>query len=212
MLELPPTIRQPLPNELPNNDEVKELMKKRSVANIVEGYKIIPNTTHPEPFTFYAEININNSRLWDLFIALSKILPDHIGTIYNLYEEKPFYGPYYPKQEIINLFTQYKLELTQDGFLEFGIIFNTKDKLEEIFIPEAKYIKFWGVNEASFRQTMNNFNLNEIRDINFIDQFPKVIESLSMKNNNAKQPEKVIEELNTRFKPKQKNNWKFWKS
>lgn len=210
MLELPPTIRQPFEDEILNSEEVQILLKRRETAKLIEGYKISPNNSHDLPFKFYAEININNSKLWDLFISLTKILPDNIGTIYNYYEDEPFYAPYHPKEDIINALSLYKLELTQDGFLEFGVIFNTEDKLEEIFIPEAKYIKFWGVNESSFRQIMNDYSLKEIPDINFIDEFPKVVESLSIKNKSAKDTRTVINELNSLIGQKKKSNWKFW--
>ncbi len=40
MLESPPTIRLPRPDELPNNPKVFERLKGRENANIVEGYKL----------------------------------------------------------------------------------------------------------------------------------------------------------------------------
>lgn len=67
MLELPPTIRLPKPDELPDNPEIRERLKHRDAANIVEGFKCLENTTHDLPFRFYAEINVNNSRLWEVF-------------------------------------------------------------------------------------------------------------------------------------------------
>lgn len=211
MLELSPAIRFPRPDEIPYSEEVNELLKKRESAKIIEGYKLLPNNGQDLPFKFYAEININNSRLWSLFLSLAKILPDHVSVIYNLYEEESADVPFFPKEEVINALSLYKLELTQDGFLEFGVIFNSPDKLEEIFVPEAKYIRFWGVNESSFRQIMSEFYLKEIPDIDFIDQFPKVVEALYLKNTNAKTPETVISELNALFKPKKKFTWSFWK-
>lgn len=211
MLELPITIRQPRLDEVPNDKDIIDLMEKRKSANIVEGFKFFPNTTHELPFDFYSLININNSRLWNLFLSLSKILPDNISAIYNLYEEEPIYSPYLKKEDVLNALALYKYELTLDGFIEFGVIFNVKDKLEEIFVTEAKYIKFWGVNESSFRQIMNEFNLAEIPDISFIDEFPKVVEALTEKDQNAKRPEVIIDELNSLFHPKKERSWKFWK-
>ena len=57
ILEAPPTIRLPRPDELPNNPEVFERLKGRENANIIEGYTLSHNTTHDLPFKFYVEIN-----------------------------------------------------------------------------------------------------------------------------------------------------------
>ena len=78
MLQAPPTIRLPRPDELPNNPEVFERLKKRVDAKIVEGFVFKDNDSHDLPFKFYVEININNSRLWHLFVALSTLLPDEV--------------------------------------------------------------------------------------------------------------------------------------
>lgn len=209
MLEAPPTIRPPRPDELPNNPEVFERLKKRENTNFVEGFKLNYNATQELPFKFYAEINIDNSRLWQLFTTLVNLLPDRLSCIYNLYEEKPIYSIYTDKKSILRQLANYRTELTQDCFLEFGLISQTHERLEEVFVPESKYIKCWGNNEVSFRQLMNDFRLEEIPDMNFFDEFPKVVEPLTMFNVNVKSPEIVIEELKSFLKPKNKW-WQFW--
>lgn len=201
MLETPPTIRLPRPDELPDNPEVFEQLKERERANIVEGYKLINNTTHNLPFKFYVEINIDNSRLWELFKALAGQLPETLCCIYNLYEGEAIFSDYKDKNTILKRLETYKTELTQDCNLEFGLIYHTDDKLEEVFVADAKFLKIWGNNEIEFRQLMKEFRLNEIADLNFIDEFPKVVEPLTMFNENAKRTETIIEELNDFFNP-----------
>jgi hypothetical protein len=196
MLESPPTIRLPRPDELSNNPEVFERLKARENANIVEGYKLSNNTTHDLPFKFYVEINIDNSRLWDLFKALANQLPDNLNCIYNLYQEEAIFSDYKDKNVILNQLDNYKTELTQDCNLEFGLIYQTDDKLEEVFVSDSKFLKVWGNNEIAFRELMNDYNLNEISDLNFIDEFPKVVEPLIMFNKKAKETAIIIDELN----------------
>src|SRR5258706_5314682 len=169
MLEVPPTIRLPRTDEIPNNPKIFKQLEKRKKANIVEGYVLKYNTTHELPFGFYAEVNINNSRLWKFFNALSDLLPKEICCIYNLYEEKAIYSPYLSKIEILKLLESYKTELTQDCNLEFGLLFNTEDELEEVFVSDTKYLKIWGNKETIFRQVMHDFSLKEIPNLNFID-------------------------------------------
>ena len=209
MLETPPTIRLPRPDELPNNPEIFERLKERENANIVEGYKFSENTTHDLPFKFYVEINIDNSQLWNLFKVLANQLPDNVCCIYNLYKEEAILSIYKDKNTILKQLDNYKTELTQDCNLEFGLVFQTDYKLEEVFVSDSKYLKFWGNNEIAFRQIMNDFRLIEISDLNFIDEFPKVVEPLTMFNEKAKRTETIIEELNDFFKPKKKG-WKLW--
>lgn len=205
MLETPPTIRLPRPDELPNDPEVFELLKEREKANIVEGYKLSDNVTHDLPFKFYAEINIDNSRLWGLFKALANQLPDDLSCIYNLHEEEAIFSAYKDKNIILKQLDNYTTELTQDCYLEFGLIYYTDEKLEEVFVSDSKFLKVWGNDEIAFRQLMNDFRLNEISDLNFIDEFPKVVEPLTMFNEKAKTSETIIEELNAFFNHKEKD-------
>lgn len=208
MLQSPPTIRLPRPDELPNNPEVFERLKGREQAKIVEGFVLKDNTSHDLPFKFYAEINIDNSKLWHLFTALSTQLPDEISYIYNLYEEEPIYSPYVAKKPLLLFLNYYDLELTQDCNLEFGIIFQSADKLVEVFISESKFVKFWGVDEKAFREIMDDFQLSETPDMKFIDEFPKVVEPLTMFNDKAKSSETVIAEFTDLFNPKPNRKWK----
>jgi hypothetical protein len=212
MLELPPTIRQLRSDEIPNRPEVIELINKQKTAKIVEGFRLSLNEANKLPFKFYALINIDNSRLWSLFVNLTSNMPDKIAAIFNPRDADPFYGAYMPKETVINILSRYELEITQDGSLELGVIFNTEEKLEEVFISHAKYIQFWGVNEISFRQAMRKFNLDEIEDIAFIDEFPKAVESLRlMHNSKAKETGIVINELQNAFKARDKKAWwKLW--
>ena len=204
MLETPPTIRRPRLDELPNTLELFERLKRLDDANIVEGFTMKYNSTHDLPFKFYAEINIDNSRLWNLFIMLVNPLPDKLSCVYNLYEEEPIYGSYWKKNLTLKFLENYKTELTQDCNLEFGIVYQDKTKLEEVFISDSKYLMVWGNDEILFKQIMVDFYLKEISNLNFIDEFPKVIEPLTQFNKSVKSTETVIEELNNYFKPKEK--------
>jgi hypothetical protein len=65
-LELPKTIRLATKDDIPNDPEIVAEVNKGLTANIVEGYVIHPNTSHDLPFDFFAEINVDNSRLWTL--------------------------------------------------------------------------------------------------------------------------------------------------
>ena len=202
MLELPPTIRFPRKNELPKNSDAFELLEKAKTANIVEGFTIQKNTSQDLPFEFYAEININNSRLWQLFISLANLFPAEVSCIYNLSDEETIYGEYLEKEFILSKIEEYQKELSQDCDLEFGLVFDSDERFEEVFVTETKYIKFWGNDEKKFRNSMKDFGLKEVQNLNFIDEFPKVIKPLSKFDKNVMQSEDVIEKLNSVFSEK----------
>ena len=135
-LQLAPTIRTPRPDEVPQNQNILDKIKLRQTANIVEGFTLHNNSSHEQPFKFYSEINIDNSKLWDLFKAFLVQFPDEISFICNHIDaETATFSPYKDKFEILNVISPYELELTQDGFLEFGIMFHANDYFESHQVP-----------------------------------------------------------------------------
>ncbi len=203
-LELPITLRPPEMDEVPMNSSVKERLELRQTAKIVEGFKILSKDNNAEyeelAFNFYSEINIDNSRLWNLILELSKQLPDEISLIFNLSDCEPEYGKYSDKNQTLEFLAKYKTEIISDTFIDIGMIFHSNSELIEIFVPESKYIKFWGVDQEAFFETMNKFDLKEIDGIEFVDEYPKVREPLRLFDKNTIDSNEFIELLRTNFK------------
>ena len=203
-LELPITLRSPEMNEVPMNSSVMERLELRKKAKIVEGFKILPKDNNPEneefAFNFYAEININNSRLWNLILELSKQMPNEISLIFNHSDCETEYGKYSDKKQTFEFLAKYKTEIISDTFIEIGMIFHSNSELIEIFVTESKYIKFWGVDQESFLTTMEKFDLKEIEGIEFVDEYPKVRKPLRLFNKNTTESNLLIELLRTNFK------------
>lgn len=183
-LELPITLRIPNFDEIPANSEASVRLIKRKTANIVEGYVLHQKDNNPDHsnlgFNFYAEININNSNLWNLVKSLSEEMPDKIAVIFGHEGTELNFGKYSNKAETINFLSKYSKEIIADTFIEIGLIFHSENELIEIFISESKYIKFWGIREESFIKIMNSFNLKQIDNIEFVDEYPKVREALRL--------------------------------
>lgn len=199
MLELPVTIRTARAEEIPHRGDVSELLDKRKTANIVQGYMIKPNRTPQLPFKFYAEININNSRLWDLVVALVAQFPDEVSCSYGFSDEEAVSTVYQDKAVIMQELAAYKLELTQDGYLEFGLVTNSRERLIEISVSSSKYIKFWGIAEADFKKCMQDFGLQEIIRLEFIDEYPKIVKPLIDFVKTARTSAQVISGLDRAF-------------
>lgn len=196
-LQLAPTIRTPRPDEVPQHQDILDKIKLRQTANIVEGFTLRNNHSHEQPFKFYSEINIDNSKLWDLFKTFLVQFPDEISFIYNHIDaETATFSPYKDKFEILNGISPYELELTQDGFLEFGILFHTNDYFEEVFIKKAKYVQYWGTHLGKFKEIMDCFSLIQIDDLNFIDEYPLVTQPLQMLNADALSTDDLLRYFN----------------
>lgn len=197
VLQLPKTIRFLKEDELPqNNVSVLKRWEESKVANIVEGYTLTFNN-NPENntlgFKFYAEINIDNPKLWNLILALSETLPNEVAFLFGHIDFDLNYGSYQDKESTLNFITQYQYELAEDAFINFGLIYNDKETLIEIFVDESKYVKYWGVDEEWFRTIMKEFGLKEVEGLEFVDEFPKIRETLTVLDEKALDSKSLIE-------------------
>ena len=204
-LELPITLRVPLPNEVPMDTTILANIKKSQIAKIVEGYTIKNKDNNSEhsnlEFEFYSEINIDNSKLWSFFIELTNFLPSEISLISgHIDDEEINYGQSANKHEIINFISKYEKELTADTFMKFGLISHSDKKLIEVFIDETKYIKFWGSNKTEFKNVLQNYGLINIEDLEFIDEYPKVRHSLISLDETVSDTEELLEILKNKYK------------
>ncbi|BAV09452.1 hypothetical protein [Filimonas lacunae] len=197
---MPVTIRVPLPEEMAHRVDIEELLARRKLAPIEEGFVYTANETQQLPFTFYAAINVNNSRLWEVFTALSQLFPDEeLSCVYGLYEEEPVTTDYFPKQQVMAQLQKYATELAKDAMLEFGLLLHTKAQLVELFVTESKYIKFWGSDKAAFVQLMLDLGIPQKTKLAFIDEYPKITEPLRRFVPNAQLPQTVVYGLDRAF-------------
>ena len=199
-LVLPKTIRFPEENEVPMNSSVLERLRESKNANIVPGYVFKLKDDNPDnidlPFEFYAEINIDNPQLWSLIITLSEeTLPENCALIFGYIDSEINYGFYENKFEILKYLEDYKTELIHDTLLIWGLIYHDNENLTEIYVDESKYLKYWGNNEEKFRNIMNQFNLSEIENLEFIDEYPKVRENINLHFENITETGELNETL-----------------
>jgi len=199
MLALPITIRIPTGQELDHRPDIDGILHKRRKANIREGYTLELNEARRLPFRFQATINIDNGRLWQLFLALAATLPQKVSCVYGLYEEESETTAFLQKAFILNELEKYREELTQECRLEFGLLFQTKDVLLELSVSESKYIRYWGVELERFRLLMQSFQLAPVEGLEFIDEYPKIVTPLRELIPTAKAPETVIYYLDQAF-------------
>jgi len=203
-LELPETLRVPDIHEVPNDASIIERLRKRADANIVEGYTLKLKDDNPDnkdlPFEFYAEINVNNSKLWQLFLELTNLMPDEVSLISGHIDADASYGNYTDRLQAIEFLSIYKNEFITDVFIDFGLIHHTDKVLIEVFVDSSKYIQFWGINIEIFKATMQRFGLFEIENLEFVDEYPKVRTSLAFLDNTVTNTNELLELLKNHFK------------
>lgn len=179
-LLLPITIRTATEAEVPRTEALLERIRLRKEALLVNGFSFTDTQEDKYPYNFYSEINIDNPFLWALIKRLIMDFPDDVCIVFNHIDADPSYSKYSDKFGVLNKLDIYQQELSMDGYLEFGIMFQDDKILLELFIKKAKYIQFWGIDEVAFRTAMKEFNLTEVPSINFIDEYPLVTESLRL--------------------------------
>ena len=199
MLELPITIRVPLPEEMEHRADIEELLARRKKANIIQGYKLTDTVSPRMPYTFQAEVNINNSLLWNLVLSLSALFPEDICCSYGSTDDESITTDYLAKANVLQKLMPYKEELTKDCTLEFSLFAHSPEGLTEIIITSFKYIRYSGKNRTAFLDRLQQFQLKEISDLAFVDEYPKIIGPLKKFLPQSRRPEDVIWSLNRSF-------------
>lgn len=178
MYKLPKGIRIPKDIEYPKGYNIEEINRKRLEANIIEGYKI--KLESDRKWIFSACINIDTDKLWNLFCQLCHGLLVHQKArgLIGFKETQSFVGKEYNVDEIIDVFNEYSYELINDGYIEFGIVDFKKPTFCEIFINNFKTIFIWGKELEIFLNIMNDFSLEEVKDLKLINDFPVASKAL----------------------------------
>jgi len=176
--KLPLGIRIPNFDEYPNGYNISQINMKRDAASIIEGYKLAE--VQGEKFTHFAEINIDADNLWDLFVALSdKLIGDTAYGIIGFKDEKPTLSDFTEKQRIIDILNGYNFELSNDGYIQFGIAYYDESSLNQIFITSFKYLQVWTTESKELVEILKKYKISEQENLNFIDEFSVISEALS---------------------------------
>ncbi|MCC3158240.1 hypothetical protein LJ737_13410 [Hymenobacter sp. 15J16-1T3B] len=196
-LELPRTIRLAGKSEVPR--AYWESVDAGQAATFVEGFVLSEVEDPKQLFRFYAEVNVNNSRLWAVLTDLAAMLPDACACIFGASGDEVAYGDYQEKEFITAVLDSLQKELIQDCFLEFGLIYNDAATLIEVYVAESKFVKVWGVDRQHFEQLMKQHGIPAFEKMSFVDEFPKVRVPLTSLDTEARSTEEMIALLEKAF-------------
>ncbi|HBF35925.1 MAG TPA: hypothetical protein DDW50_01220 [Firmicutes bacterium] len=171
-------VRIPRNDEYPKGYDPNEIKKKRDLANIVEGFVL--NGVSKKKFSHYAEVNVDVDKIWEVFCGIAKqIIKNEAYGIIGLKDEEPKLSGFTKLEKVIEVFEKFKFELTNDGYLEFGIAHYDENTLNEVFISSFKYMKIWTTKKDSLVEILNGYGIQQIENLQFIDEYPIVSEALS---------------------------------
>jgi hypothetical protein len=157
-------------------------------ANITTGW--VQKSVEDLGYTAYFEVNVHAPRIWQVVRDIAEgILPDAAAPIVGVKEEDPVLGPYTTRDAAIAVFEPFVEFLQHDGFIEFGLMFQRAGQTEEVFVESVKYLKIWTNQPATVQTILRRHGFPEVPDLQFIDDYPRVSESLRTAEGNARWPE-----------------------
>ena len=164
--------------------QLKTAFERLKTAHITTGY--VCHAHKNAGAMPYFEANAHADRVWLLVKAIAEsILPVAAAPIFGLKDEDPILGPYTSREAAIGVFEPFVDELQHDGLLEFGIIFQRAGKTNEVFVRSAKYLQIWTTHPKAVRRILESHGLPEVPDLQFIDNYPRVSETLSLEDGSA---------------------------
>jgi hypothetical protein len=182
-------------DELPGASRT-EALERISRAKITTGYCVKDKLSGS--FSSYVEANVHADQVWQVVRELARaILPTVAAPIVGVKEDEPILGPYTTRTGALQVFEPFIDGLQNDGFLEFGMIFQQGGRTEEVFVASVKYLKVWTSQLAAVRAVLEGYSIPEVPALEFLDEYPRVSESLRP-DGNARWP-LVTEALQAAF-------------
>ncbi len=174
-LVFPKGVRFPRDDEWPAGYQA-ELAELENVT-ITTGY--VAHEQGGEGFSAYFEANAHAPEVFKVFRALAvALLPDIAAPIVGIKGEQPVFGHYTDRDAALGVFEPYVYELENDGFLEFGVMFQVGGITEEVFVHQTKYLKVWTNKPDAVRGVFKEHGIVQAVELRFIDSFPHVSETL----------------------------------
>ena len=198
-LIFPRGVRFPRSDELPAGSpgDAEERLAEVAANPLTTGYVVKAITG--QGYTAVIEANVHAPKLWSVFSALvSALLPTAAAPIVGVGGEEPILGPYTTRDAAVAVLEPYRDSLTNDGFLEFGCIFQRGGKTEEVFVRAAKYLRVWTNTPERAIKTLEDHGIPLQPGLRFIDEYPRVSEALPYGGETSGWYP-VCEELRTKF-------------
>ena len=195
-LKFPRGVRFPRPEEIPAGGPPDALARLAS-AHVTTGYTEADSKR--TDCSAYIEANVHADQVWSMVRALAEaLLPAVAAPLVGIKGDETVLGPYTDRSAALAVFEPFVEQLQHDGFLEFGIMFQYQGRTEEIFVAAAKYLRVWTNQPAVARTVFESRGVPCMPQLQFIDEFATVSETLALPDGNAGWPV-VLDGLRTAF-------------
>lgn len=195
-LQFPPTLRPATTEEIPNKPSFAEKLQEMQAAQLVPGYKINWADDDPlgeaMPFTFRAEINVDNDRLWEVIEALTGTMPEMVAFFFALENMEMTQGNYVDKEALMEDLLPYRMEICQDTFIECGFLYHTPEEMIDLYISRSKHLVYRGSEPQDLRAIMEQVGIPEVKDLAFIDSYPRIRRPLTALNPEAVESDQLL--------------------
>lgn len=162
-------------DDLPKPKE--DALQRLASARITTGYIQKPVTE--DGFSDYFEFNVHAANVWEVFRVLADaILPEISAPIICWKDGEAVLGPYTNKHAALGVFEPYVDQLVNDGFIEFGIMFQQQGKTEEVLVRPAKDFRVWTNKPDQVKRILQEHQIPRVFSLQFIDEYPRVTEAL----------------------------------
>ncbi len=178
-LMFPDGVRLAKEDELPGPlSSQTEAWMRVQAANITAGYRIMKSSD--SRFPFYAEINVDAPRIWEVFCDLcNSLLGNEAGLVMGEIDDEPRILGDARTTSLLGLLEPHAYQLTNDGWIQFGLVDEQENSISEVFIAPTKHFQVWFKDVQVFRSIMENHGLFEDDHLEFLDQYPRVTTRLS---------------------------------
>lgn len=194
-LILPRGIRFPYPHEFPPGADAERA--RVSQAQVTTGYRLLPNSGGT--YTAYIEANAHAINLYAVFYDLAlTVLPRVVVPIIASKDGDTYSGPYTIRAAALRLFEPFIQLLQHDGFLAFGLISERDGITEQLFVQPSKHLQVWTNQPALARTVFARNRIPEVSNLQVMDQYPLVRESLETPEGNPAWPH-VVERVRAGF-------------
>jgi hypothetical protein len=194
-LILPRGIRFPYPHELPSGSEAERA--RIDQARVTTGYRLLPNAGGA--YAAYIEANVHALNLYAVFYDLAlTLLPRIAVPILAIKDGDTYSGTLTTRAAALRVFEPHVQALQHDGFLAFGLICERDGITEQIFVQPSKHLQVWTNQPAVARTVFARHRIPEVANLQFMDQYPLVRESLQTPEGNASWP-LVLENVRAAF-------------
>jgi hypothetical protein len=175
-LRFPRGVRFARKDEVPRSSH--EAVERIAGARITTGF--VSKASPSAAFSTYFEANVHADEVWTVFERLAaSLLPDIAAPLIGWKDADATLGPYTDKLAALSVFLPHKESLQHDGYIEFGLMFQTDEVTEEIFVKAAKYFQIWTNQPDIAEAALAAAGVPKVGGLQFIDEFPRVTERLT---------------------------------